>query len=727
MSELIFTKSGKNMLSGNAIEFEVAISPYNYATQKETTFLIITISQEIIPNSDVYTEIKSTKVYPDDFGLLGINVSSIVDAYLNYFTPPVDLDCLMALPDGQCRRFSVKFSLFNTTLLLTENTKIITAIKAGTSYQYFNTDTSYPFNGAATLQKLFVISDGNDRVHIEDVFFVYFTVVPNTDRPQIKAKWVVSFLKNGIVSSATGDIPGVLNLTSSVSIACLPGGFNQLKLQSFLPEGAIPIEYSIRIYDSIAVDYFEPVKFKIDQRKFYKTAQLLYRNSLGGLQPLRLLGEIAMSSEFALQNTSRMAPPNYLIDGNIIGEVDQNYNEENEKFNGETGFITKYQVDRLHDFFLSKQRFEIVNGRLIPIILNNKAVKFYTNHDNLYSVTIDWQRAFTNNFYTDASVPSDICPAINQLQWRQTGSNEITIFWSFPFGHKYGQVSLEFPGEATQLFFLKGNSGLTKVAFIRPASAIGVNVNVILRGFIICKQYNDEPSQGPITALPPQLITTKQNPVAVADTYSIGAGFTTAISLTGSTLANDYDPSGLPIEVVAASGATTAGGLYTIDAAGNVTYKPPTSSFSGADTFTYNIRETPNGILVSATVTINVASAAGGGGGNPSNPQTVYAKIVLRNYEPGYTNSGEVWIDFFSNPAGNIPLDVTANPFTANFNKRVVQWNRGTGHTTNTVASGSATGFKILIFSGALYTVTGADAYIQTSFALLAGTGYTVI
>lgn len=711
------------MLSGNPIEIEMAVFPYNYSTQKDSVYVIISVSEELARNSLTWGEIKSQKFYPNEVGLVNIDVSSIIDAYLEYFTPPANLDGLSIVPGSQSRAFKVTFSLYAGFEIQDTQTVIVPAIKAGASYQYFNADLSYPNLAEFTTQKLLMSTDGNDTVFKNSKFFIFFTTIAEI-APEIFVTYLINYVVDGIYQGNTGYIqnPGsnpTITTGGAWSMACLPGGFDQLNLQDALPPGAVAYEYYLQIHgrlnDSDSM-LFPEIKFKIEQRDFLDSKQLLYRNSLGSLMPLHLLGQIDTQSDYTFQNISKLSPPSYLLDKNIIAENFQEYNEETRKFTAETGFITQYQADRLRDFFLSKQRYEVIDGQLIPIILNSKTIKFYSNKENLISVQIDWQHAFTNTFYTAPVTIPGYCPAVKVLEWQQSGNNEITVFWAFPFGHAYGRLNILFPGEDIQQFELAGNSGLTKIPFERPASAEGIEVAIIVSAMVICDRYNIDPSFGPVFELPEQYVSATILPITVDDNYDIPSGYTGAVALTPYALANDFDPSGQPIEAIPDSGSTAAGGLYQIDEIGLIHYTPPSSSFVGPDQFEYYIHIPPSGDPVHGLVTINVGSAA-----NP-----IYAKIVLRNYNAGYSNGGEVWIDFFSNPAGTTPLDVTSFPFNVNFHRKVTRYTSSSPSAQDDDYAATAYGFKMLIFTGALI-YTGTAVSRVTAYTLEAGIGYTAI
>jgi hypothetical protein len=191
------------------------------------------------------------------------------------------------------------------------------------------------------------------------------------------------------------------------------------------------------------------------------------------------------------------------------------------------------------------------------------------------------------------------------------------------------------------------------------------------------------------------------------------------VALDGSVLANDYDPDGDSIEVVAASGATTAGGTYTIDAAGNITYTPPSGSYVGMDSFTYQVREVGGTTTVTATVNIKVG-----------NGTTVYARCIntlLTNYNNNGLTSVQVRTDiyFYQDSGGTTRMDVTGLGLNVNVDKSVTTLS-GTTHTTLTFA---VAGEKYTIFQGEIFrrqTDTFGNVTFLNSilFNVLPGTGY---
>jgi hypothetical protein len=141
---------------------------------------------------------------------------------------------------------------------------------------------------------------------------------------------------------------------------------------------------------------------------------------------------------------------------------------------------------------------------------------------------------------------------------------------------------------------------------------------------------------------------------------------------------------------------------------------------------------------VTGRVNISVGTSASG----------VFAKQVnittntTNNPSYSYTG-GEIWIYFYSNPAGTIPLDITSLGLTVNVNDHLETKEFGVAESDKTVEDISyntaATGNKVKIYSGTFYEysydpyysdpdkINADEKYEYHQFELQPGTGYVVI
>lgn len=175
------------------------------------------------------------------------------------------------------------------------------------------------------------------------------------------------------------------------------------------------------------------------------------------------------------------------------------------------------------------------------------------------------------------------------------------------------------------------------------------------------------------------------------DSYSALLGETKSFAAGIGVLINDVSSNGgIFVQGAPTTLPTTAGGTVDIAADGSFTYHPPSSPTPGTDTFTYTAEDS-GAATDTATVTITILDV-------------VYVKKSTRNCvttDVVVTCSGsprvvgdqtncEIWIEYYADSAGTIPLDITGYGLT--INRRIVTTVNATVTTANsTFGSGSGT------------------------------------
>lgn len=706
-------------LSGNPIPFSFALSPYGVTEQAQDIRLQIRVLVEQIFNSGFFTEVKNQNFYPNAEGVISMEVQTILNPYLEFYTPRPGLQKPVQAFD-QRKRFKISWILVKDGAVVVSPTdsEIYYVAKGGLSYEAWQPNDFFAKNILEEHLPL-RFAGRNEKVGVEETRFLYW-LYPYDDLTVHSLEYAVYFSDGSVVSKLIEGLSG-----GKWAVFCAPAGFNQAGLDALVPDGKIPIKYSIGVTsgeNEVLSEYF----YEIDHRNFYDATQILYRNSLGGLETVRLLGQIDFAAEYDRQMAQKTVPPSWYLNMNLMNQETDEGAEEQVNYTADTGFISKESCDKLRDLFLSPQKWEIKNSKLLPINIASKKAKFFSNKDSLISTTIEWQAAYTNAFYTpsDYMPATRTCPAVEKFIVKQISKNKLQIMFALQAPYSLIEVQIII-GVTTKTYTYPGNTRTVIQSFTNPATEDPVEITVKAR--TVCDENSSPVDYGPFTTLTLNVVGNSL-PVANDDYYTIAAGYNTAVTLAPSALANDYDPDGDAIEVVAASGSTHAGGTFTINSAGIIQYTPPTSAFSGNDYFDYNIREVGGVTTVTARVHITVGEGASG----------VYAKIVNRNYN--YTNAanyshseGEVWVDFFSNPAGTIPLDVSAMGLSINITDFYREKALGAAETTDDVDYTSAgSGTKILIYNGELTDwfmdiPTGDEAYRYHNFQIQPGTGYVVI
>lgn len=691
--------------SGNDLPYLFAFSPYGTLEKSQDIRLQVRILVEQVYGSGTFSEIRSQVFLPDDAGNIAFSVHSLIDPYLNYFAPRLSL-AGPTQASQQRKRYKIAYTAYRDGVILnSDETAVKIAVKGGMSYgsgNLFSTpEIAYPLHPVTSKRKVFA----------GDPFFFWWT--PNlAAQPNLQLKYRID-LNDGTTVSFNATAPFAASLWS---IWVAPAGFLQAGLDGHVPAGKIAVGYAVIIANAVGGTVLCSLEFELEQRNFYETSTLLYRNSCGGLETIRLRGQVEFEADYTQQQAQRTLGLSSFGSGILQAQTVHSSTEETPKYKGDTGFISKETADGLRDFFLSPERWELRDGKQIPIELQAKNTKFWINNDSLFAIQIEWNHAFVNEFYTVASIAAAAdCPALELLIVKQINKNTLQVQWAMP--EPYDKLQLQvIVGTATTDSFLSGNAGNVKVSFSNPSSLTSITV----KGRVVCDDLSSPASLGPFSTVV-LAITGNSLVVAVDDYYTISSGYTTPVLLAGSVLANDYDPDGDPIAVIAASGTTHEGGTFSIDAAGNVSYTPPSGSFSGEDYFDYQVRETPAGTPVTARVHITVGSA----------PTIIYVKKVLRNEIANPDDwFGEVWFDFFSNAACTIPADVTGLGLVINFNEVYDHYNPDFGTYDPTVVSPltvNGAGTSVKAWEGFFYQNYSSGEFYTYSIVPQPGSGYVIV
>jgi hypothetical protein len=723
--EVLLTKRPYEVsLSGNPIPFVFAVTPYTSNERAQDIRLQVIVQIENIFNSGTFDDVRRQNFYPDNEGQIAVDVQSIIDPYLDYYMPKMAL-ARPVQANNQRKRFRLKW-------LLQLNAEAVTSVITGDTYYAVKGGLSreewHPFNFFSDVivnqKKGLYFQAAGEKVGVTESRFFYW-IYPLDDIAQQSVIYTIT-LSDG--SEVDVSASSTVNC-GKWGVCCVPAGFNHIGLDGAVPSDKFAVGYRISVVVGLDATVIATATFTIDNRNFYNTTELLYRTSIGGLDTIRLRGQIDYESDYSAQTAQRTTPPSWFQNQVLLPQTVTTAATEASKTSGNTGFISKEHCDKLRDLFLSEQRFELVSGKLIPITVINKNTKFFSNNDSLIALQVEWNKAFVNQYYTPKQLMpgTSACPSLESFTVKQLTKNLLHIIYAapIPYDRVEVQVITGTDPQDTQTYYFTGNAKSFPLTFNNPS--VGDPVEITVKGRVLCDEDSDPVDAG---AWSTQTINVGSNslPVANNDTYNIPAGYNSAVALSGSVLANDYDPDGDGIVCTDASGATAQGGTYSINAAGNITYTPPSSSFNGQDSFDYEIQEVGGGTPVSATVYVNVGVAV----------SNVYCRLVIRNFSMAsgnylFTSNGEIWVDFFTDPTGTNPIDVTSLALTLKMKKSYfTQWIDGVQNTDETLTDYFPTGNKIKLYEGDLYyenydTSWAAAQINKTEFFIQPGVGYIEI
>ncbi|HYC27602.1 MAG TPA: Ig-like domain-containing protein [Chitinophagaceae bacterium] len=707
--EIILLKQPYSVsFSGNPLAFSFAVTPYGDTERKQNIRLIVKVLVEKLSGSGLYDEVKSSVFFPDAEGMVSMDVKSLIEPYLHYYQPRPDLTIPLKTPQQQCR-YKVSWLLEKDGVPVGDaaESNAYHCLKGGMALEEWHPSEYFTIVAAVDHQPLNFFAQ--DKIAVSDLRFLSW-IYPFADT---EAQAVQVLIKGSDGTIYTFENNTTVN-GEQWAVFCAP-----IKLSTHaLPVGVFPVEACFKVLTA-SHTVVQTAWKKIEQRNFYEQHTLLYRGSTGALETLYLRGQVDYEADYERTSVSRTLPPSAFKNLSLLPSK-KSSSQEAQKWKGDTGFQSKAAINRLRDLLLSDEVYAYRGGKFIPVEIASKNAKFYSNKDNLISLQLEWTDAHSNRAFTPAGMmPSArTCPAMEKFEVVQLNKKTLQIMYALPIPYDECEVAITING-TTDTYRYSGNTRVIRQEFTNPITSGTLDIS--LTGCVVCNPTTGE--KGPVSN---KALTIYGNAAVVAnpDVFTIQNGFSSAITLPKSVLDNDYDPDGDALTVTAASGATTAGGSFNINTAGIVQYTPPSSAYVGTDTFTYQVNEA-GGTSTTQTVTIHVGTVA----------TTVYAKVVKRNTSTSQgtiftLESGQIWLEFFSDPAGTIPYDISALNLTINYEKKVISTGSFAGNDSTQNLSHPGTGISVKVYEGALTRVSsffGSAGTLSAVFRTLPGTGYTAI
>lgn len=720
MELLIIRQPDVASFSRNPMQYAIAISPYGQRQQSLGFQVVIRVEIEMIYGTNQYAEVENTVLFPNSAGVVQFDISEKIDAYLKYFTPPLNLKAIVPCTE-QSKRYRISYYLTNGNVIMVPSATTAPrfAIKGGTD-SYFTHPSHLIQNGTGFLTSAYSPDAGADLMQAGEFRFAFFLARQNHTPASAADTPALNAVGYNLVHNATYQYPQPESTFTQWRVYCIP--ISPQVVFAVAPSKPKRFELDATACGGTIIDAV------VDYRPGYEYRQLVYRNSLGGLDTIMLRGAHQDEATYDRQQASLTNFPDQYFDRRLKAAVVSIRATETITIKANTGFVPKWKVDSLRDLFLSEEVYEVMGGRLIPVsVISNKA-NLYRKDDNLFSVELEYQPSNPSRQYSQPGATPETCPLPLIFAIRQSGSSFLDIMWSLLA--PYDLIDIEIIIDTTTTAIrLQGATGRRRLPFTNPATGT-TPYAITVRGRTVC-----DPFSNPISVSGWNTVNfdvyANQAPVAINDVFNINSGYTTPVTLSGSVLDNDYDPDGDNLTITPeTSQPTNAGGTYSISSDGTVSYTPPSSAYVGQDFFDYEVVESGGSLPATARAFINVGTGSQGG--------FVYVRIEevdVTSYSGGYSGSasGQRRARFYSDPAGTQAINPAALSLTLNI--REVTFTRdfyGVEDSSTTDTTVAATSGDVLIFSGEWYNYNGDPFYeyeqlLTISHSIMAGAGYIVI
>lgn len=197
----------------------------------------------------------------------------------------------------------------------------------------------------------------------------------------------------------------------------IPVGMNQLGLAALNPAKQI-WHWQVWLEDvspSGLGIITEKFTYVLDNRNNYNNIEILYRNSLGGLDTVRVRGIISKNLDYTTITTQRTAEADFPDADQLPAILRTEPATEQLRYRADIGYLGKEEQDRLRDALLNREAYMIRNGRFWPLNLVQGAFELNRSDAYKWSFPIEFTVADAgSDYYTPESIDlGDAEPSTN--------------------------------------------------------------------------------------------------------------------------------------------------------------------------------------------------------------------------------------------------------------------------------------------------------------------------
>ena len=325
-------------------------------------------------------------------GLAQVDIKEIVEGFLEYELPDfTGTEKDVKVVEKQTGFFYIEFreitpSNSDQTWDASEEEFKILCIKGGISeykYQgnnfftnYFDADNPYMPRPFFTWQQRSRLATSNERMYLP-----YLLI---DDVPATKLKVIArATFNNGSTVDTVFDMPVAKN-----KIYFIPAGATQLGLTlTDLDYWEIFIEDRTDAGTPNVLS--ELFRYTLDRKHYYNHLFLHYRNSLGGLDSVRIAGVTKIDRDHDYQEIQKIRRPDY-FDGHFFDPQKRiANNKELRTWRGDIGHLEKDEQDRLTDAYF-KEAWREIDKKWVPVNIITKQIAGTPSDAMKWSLPIDF-------------------------------------------------------------------------------------------------------------------------------------------------------------------------------------------------------------------------------------------------------------------------------------------------------------------------------------------------
>lgn len=339
--------------------------------------------------ADKFTKVAELEQPADENGETVFDVQAIIDAYVEADLPQVG-QTFMSLATKAFTRFRLRHAeKFGNPAAVgpLAQTSTMFAVKGGLSDEEWAVNTFYTWQRT---RKAFFTWQLNPRsLHEEQENYLFF-MVPHENMAGFTAKYRIYWTDG---TQATYEI-GSVNDPLQFEFYHIPGGYRELGIVERNPSKTVSY-WEVFVQDLDGNYLSEIRKFTLIDEFFPYQQHFAFLNSLGGVDNLVCTGKSVESLQTDQDVLERRYDHTYEVEEGVMEITEKTGTPTLSAF---TGYISEEACRRLQDMLISAKVWERLNGRWIPVTIQQARHKIHQDGNTLHYLEIRYTRPKMRRF-----------------------------------------------------------------------------------------------------------------------------------------------------------------------------------------------------------------------------------------------------------------------------------------------------------------------------------------
>lgn len=361
-------------------------------------------------NELTFNLLTTLELYPAG-GTAKLNIADILNSELDYDVPEFHgNEKLVYECSSQSGLFYIRYREIDPDGIVdppwnTDSGNTLIIVKGGIDYMSFRGDNYW--TNYFEVNKPFLTWQRSGRMAgpTERMYLAWLNHIGQATAANIKVRIIVTWT-DGTTTQAADQVMSSEVLLVANAIYFIPCGAAQWGLQALNPAKKI-YKWMVQVQDLTddPVALSEVFTFYHDNNSDYNDVTLHYRNSLGGLDSVRVRGVIEEKLNFDYKEEEKYVEADYYSGKTVSGRRVISNSKETVLYSGDVGHLPKKDQDRLRDMHLQREVWREVRKKWLPVNLVTGNFTQRSSDSNLFSMPVEWTMAHNgDNFYTPAQI-----------------------------------------------------------------------------------------------------------------------------------------------------------------------------------------------------------------------------------------------------------------------------------------------------------------------------------